>query len=620
MPIWRNIDVHPNGGFSDQPWMPDPEDDTFARAAQRVTWTYSASLPEFRLPLPVAHLQLSLYGDPARVRPAQTAVRVTELGKDGHQFGHIDVAPGFRELTSDARALLVLDVLDSAASQLAELANWEDRGAVAQLRELALAAGLQHWWEGPWKTSPDRKRKARMLYTIAEDGLGRGRVQVLDGTELLNGPALYCPPGYRYVAKKLRWEGAGEVSVDGLGPLPLAPPPGTNPARRLEELVALAPAVFRVDDLQPVEGPCPSIDAATSRPTVVVSAPPARTNLLRAGGVSRGFQASRAMYSVMTRQLERLNGPEWQEWWSAADLGDLNVRCLLEGGRDPREPPDTPPRTREVLVRQDQRGLEASLTLPYPALGSDHAAIGQDAVAELMERVRKRTALPPHPPIPRVEVDEELVATDEREDREREQGIAMLELALLGLRERELGVGVEPAPAITPDGFSASTWRRVEGTNLEPAPPIQFSGGMTTVAVPPLYTQAITQYFHLMCTTEWEQWWTAADLGPLRLSFVNMPWKDGALYQVQKARGGIGGTVRRPIPTFPEALPDCTDFADFARADVTALVEKLRARGKLGPPPALPRIEIDTAALEAAEADHAAEIARLVQTATPPDP
>lgn len=81
-------------------------------------------------------------------------------------------------------------------------------------REHALAKDLEFRWEGPWKRSPDRKHRARVVFRVDDDGWGRARIEVADGTTTRSSSAFVCGNEVRLIraiAKDLRWEGSDAV-------------------------------------------------------------------------------------------------------------------------------------------------------------------------------------------------------------------------------------------------------------------------------------------------------------------------------------------------------------------------------------------------------------------------
>lgn len=137
----------------------------FGRTAQRVCAAYSAALPDLNLPLRVSMLRL--LPDFADEGVAEVRVEFVHFEKaDGFHMARVYVPEAVRDLDEAVRALLVLDVACLGSQLLAERAGW-DPALLAPARERALAAGLRWRWEGRWKSSPDRKRRAR--YAQIED-------------------------------------------------------------------------------------------------------------------------------------------------------------------------------------------------------------------------------------------------------------------------------------------------------------------------------------------------------------------------------------------------------------------------------------------------------------------
>lgn len=579
--IWRSVDIWPNQGFADGPWLPHPDDDAFVRSARRVWTLYSEALPALKLPMPTPHLRIGCLPRPAEhtFSGPDVTLRLDHLDKEEFQGALLRLPPGVDDLLPEARTMLALDVLTFAAERLADLAGW-DPTVLAVPRQAVLDAGFEFRWHSPWKSSPNRRHKVRMAYRIHDDGIGRMRVEVSDGSTALTTAEGYCPPGYKYAASTVRWDGSDAVTFDVYDGR-------WNSRSGRAELC----------DLSLAEETESIVDLGADRPAVVRFVEPVSDrNRVRAGGGGLGYLAPLDLASVMDQHMRLLNADDWQAWWASADLGVLEVRYEVMDHVE----------TRKILVRKTEGRVQAQVTVPYPPADQSVTSVGHEAVTALMEKVRARASLHPHPPIPRVDVDRAFVAEEQHRRQEQDRALAATDLQSIGSPERPPGVGAAPADRDAA-GLTPSIWKQVDGTDEEPAPPIQFSGGTTLTGVPPLYSHAVERLLRALRSPEWESWWSGAALGPLRLSYVTMPWKDGARYQVQKRRGGIGATLRRPLPD----IPDDADHAELAREDVAALMAKLQQRAGLGPYPPIPAIEIDWDHVRADEAADAAQIARL---------
>lgn len=387
----RTVDVYPDGGG--ERWCVEPDDDAFARTAQRVAAAYSEALPTLDLPIKKTHLRVFVGEHRARIiEPGAAAtVEFTWFAKhEGFHSTTVRVPPGVAELSPTARALLVLDVIEIATTMLGEHAGW-DPALLAPARAHVLVAGLEFTYTSPWKNSPGRRHKARVAARIDEDGWGRVRAEVTDGATILASREFATGNGVGFLrghAENLRWTGPETLGLDfGLG---------------LTEHVALA-------DLTPGRDSADPIDPDTPRPAVVrlVPEPDPWNRLVVHGGGDMAFEPVR--YAVaLVQTLDQLKTPAWDSWWASAGLGPLHVGFWLGwGGQAPKY------LVRKTRDTDDPEGRDkhvAEIRRPYGSVAADvdPASLARSDVATLMAAVRKRAGLGPHPDLTVVEeIDQE---------------------------------------------------------------------------------------------------------------------------------------------------------------------------------------------------------------------
>lgn len=221
----RVVDVCPWGGAVDRPWSDDPADDAFARSSRRVSELVNQALQSVVIDNASSSVRL-LTGtafpwpvkDDATVMVSVLADRI-----EGFDVANVLVPKSFLELHDEDRALVVLDVLTATLTELARHRSW-DPAAVASLRDHALARSLHYVWNGPWKSSPDRRRRARFVGIIEADGVGRLTLEVetpASGELSSWGPYLSgcSPERFADVAKNARWTSSTTIRFDPVPPL-----------------------------------------------------------------------------------------------------------------------------------------------------------------------------------------------------------------------------------------------------------------------------------------------------------------------------------------------------------------------------------------------------------------
>jgi hypothetical protein len=166
MVIFREVEVFPNGGFADRPWVDeDPDEDAFARVARGVCETYSQALPRLGLAGKASLLRLGCWTSvlnpefvgrrprPAFSAPASTAVEVHARFIESFEDGLVWVPAGFAGQPLDQQRAWTLRVVHEAACQLAQVRGW-DPAVLESAREHAEAQDLRLSGKGRGSSRP----------------------------------------------------------------------------------------------------------------------------------------------------------------------------------------------------------------------------------------------------------------------------------------------------------------------------------------------------------------------------------------------------------------------------------------------------------------------------------
>ena len=231
MPVFREVEVFPNSGWEFAPWVTDSADeDAFVRRSRGICEAYSQALPRLGLPGKASLLRLFceaslLRPDATRPRPTldapvSDAVHVDPVFIESFQHGNVWVAVGFANLPLAQQQTWALRVIHQAVVDLAHIRGWDVTRLDAARRHVETHQ-MRFQWEGPWKSSPDRRHQARCVVSINDDGMGRARLEVAnrsgaivadctgkaassDGVELMR------------LCKTVRWHGPDLATVDAV--------------------------------------------------------------------------------------------------------------------------------------------------------------------------------------------------------------------------------------------------------------------------------------------------------------------------------------------------------------------------------------------------------------------
>lgn len=277
MARFRGVDFYPFEGFPDRLWGPsaegsgDPLADAFLRAARPVVALYSEALEQVHVDGPRGSLMIFVTErlEPTDVRLVVWAAEPTL----GPERAFVTLCPPVGRLDATGRAGLALDVVHAAVRELAAARGW-DPDVFDACRDHVVAHDHVYTWDGPWRTSPDRRHQARARYRISDpDGFARARLEVrrrADGTVVVSSPQAvgFCTTrDLRASASTLQWSGSGEVGFS-----PHARVVSTDPAHRLAAQLHGDTWVVRMPRPVAVRAPGgEGVDEATGAPVPAVT-------------------------------------------------------------------------------------------------------------------------------------------------------------------------------------------------------------------------------------------------------------------------------------------------------------------------------------------------------------
>jgi len=215
MPLFNYVEVWPPTGRPDKLWSNrgDPDEDAFARSARNVTELYSESLAELKVAGHRSMLRISRLDssdDPT------IGVFLNLQRSVSFEMARVLLPVGVADWSPMMRALTVLDVVHLTVLRLAEA-----RGMNSELFAIpyahVLGHELEYRWDGPWKTSPDRRHQARARFRLMDDGYGRARLEIRrrdDDMPVASSDeaiAFSTSKGFQRSARTLRWTNSRSV-------------------------------------------------------------------------------------------------------------------------------------------------------------------------------------------------------------------------------------------------------------------------------------------------------------------------------------------------------------------------------------------------------------------------
>lgn len=356
----RTVEFWPQTGFVNAPWVAEPDEDAFVRSARGIGELYSEGVRAARVQARDSQLRLHCFDH----EPGRTEVEVTVFTEptDGFEMAGVCLPDGVAALPAPARAALVLDVMHAAALRMAQARGW-DPEAFKSARAHVVAHDLRFRWTGPAKTSPGRRYTARTAFTITDDGLGRGVVEirrVADNTPVARSAEMVTAGAetvFRRTAATLRWLGSTTVQID------------TDDGPRVTEVVTLPRLTVRGEGANSPE--------STPRIEVV-------------GGATDDAVPD-TYHTALHVLLGEFREPQWLSWWSAAPDDVLEIWYDLVVEHPAR-----------ITARRGGNKLRVRIERPFADMlaAPDHVALARTDVEDLLATVRRRAGLGPHPELP----------------------------------------------------------------------------------------------------------------------------------------------------------------------------------------------------------------------------
>lgn len=377
-----HLGVYPGGGHSDRPWDDSVAVVAFARSLIQVTGVFSAVLEGADLPYPSASLRFMC------VESDDDVVKVT-VHVDGAELASmaaVRVPESVLSLSVADRRELAIEMVAGALNRLGVARDW-DLGEVERCRREAESFEFGSVWHGAWKTSPDRRLRARGCFRVEHDGYGRValEVQTRSGEHVALSPeaVTYADAGFhRRAARTVRWVGSDSVLL-------LPREDHESDLVRLDrgpEGEGWRPTVVTLQTYAPPT----SAESQVALPEVSVqgegpSAPEARPVISVCGGGPTN-DVSPLYLEALHRQLHLFGGEEGQEWWQAAGIYELRVFHWFDVV-DPK-----------VSVRRYRDHITASIERsPESTHVGDPGVLARADVESLVAAVRRRADLPRHP-------------------------------------------------------------------------------------------------------------------------------------------------------------------------------------------------------------------------------
>ena len=226
MPTFRQVHVWPDSGFAERPWWDDPDVDSFVRISRGICEAYSQALPSLALVARASVMRLDATTwhrpRPALDAPLGDMVEVSArfIGA-GQEHGWVGVPVGFATLPTDQKRRMSLRIVHHGVLELAPALGW-DPVVLTGAFDHVEARALRYRSEGPWKSAPDRRHRARAVATITDDGLGYLHVEVVNPADELIARiedlhAAYHGDDLVRMGKTVRWDGSARVIFDLLG-------------------------------------------------------------------------------------------------------------------------------------------------------------------------------------------------------------------------------------------------------------------------------------------------------------------------------------------------------------------------------------------------------------------
>lgn len=212
----RIVQYYPSGGWPGRQWAEDPRSDALAKSARRVSERYSELIADHDIRARAAVYQIFPHLASAESSDVELVVFTDWLGTS--EGARVDLPASVDALDGYGRALLALEITHQACLALGGVLGWPTE-PFEQARATLLAEGLAPVWHGPWKSSPDRRLRARVAQRINDDGVADVWVELADRDGPL-GRGPFAPgegdlAAFGRAIKALRWKGSSTVERAG---------------------------------------------------------------------------------------------------------------------------------------------------------------------------------------------------------------------------------------------------------------------------------------------------------------------------------------------------------------------------------------------------------------------
>jgi hypothetical protein len=402
-------------------WLGTPEADSLARSAQRICASFSERLQPRRIASPRASIQLTVIDDDF----TDGTVDVSEHSSPEGFGASISVPSGFHTLPTAVRSDVIAEAVLHAVLLIADRYDLDRSAIEAAMREAA-DAGFEWTGAGPWKSSPDRRRSARLIGRLLDDGYMRTAIEIRDGRV---GPTrsseeflgVENPSRFRNQIKTLEWDGSDVVSagvnVDHplFGRIAIDATDGSVLGRWRHQFNR-EPSGLEVAFMGNAAGLADAQDALGERPRVPLEVTLEQVNadpVVRPNGGDARRSIDRPAVRTAPRQLlflgnSNLQGapreyrrrleslesfveedPRWRSWWADAGFFEVNIETSVDSLKA------------GVTVRIADERVVARLRRPRTTIprGPGATALASDDFSRLIERIRARAELPEPPPL-----------------------------------------------------------------------------------------------------------------------------------------------------------------------------------------------------------------------------
>ena len=374
MTVVRYVAFYPPTGFPDRAWIDDRACDLLVKSARRVAELYSEEVSRLRLSGKASEVRVFLHPAPKGQDHVSVAVHLDFM--EGFESAVARVPASVEGLAADERAGLAFSILDGVMREFAPHRDWA-LSALDLAESRCRARDLEFTWHGPWKSSPDRRREARGVFWLEDDGFGRAVVEVRPrgaaDTAILRSAdrRAYCTAaGFARSAKTLRWsDGAVTMtaSIDILG--------------RADGEIRFDPTSGATGTL--VARKVPAETAGRQRPALAVTSsrrvPDVHTIRFIGGGPANGVPP--AYRQELAKHLERLI-ETGGAWWATADRTLLEIQYAIVDN------------ARGVKVRRLKNRVTAVIERSLDSFQrADGGQLARDDVRALIHAVTKRMEL-----------------------------------------------------------------------------------------------------------------------------------------------------------------------------------------------------------------------------------